>query len=274
MIRLQRDRSPGAVKVGFRGQHRINRERELLRRRVNGEKPRKGVWKGAKDQLRIESGGKCAYCEGKAAHVAHGDVEHFRPKAVYWWLAYCYDNYVYSCQICNQSYKSANFPMGGTALTPPTLPANPSDADIDLLAGTLGPDPLDQTEVQQFQTLVAQEGAELPDPYAIDPEPLFRWRADPTLSEVEIEARGTSPGAQRAFVAARDFLGLNRDELKRWRWELYETAEVLGLAFQSGELSPQLHQRTEAKLRQMMSVEGEFAGMVRFLVRDILGLSL
>ena len=121
MIKLERERTINTVSRGFRGQLRINRERELLDRKLAGTKPRSSVWKGAKAQLKAESAGKCGYCEGKADHVAHGDVEHFRPKSIYWWLAYCYDNYVYSCQICNQTFKVAHFPTQGAALPPPSL---------------------------------------------------------------------------------------------------------------------------------------------------------
>ena len=43
------------------------------------------VWKAGKPQLKRETGGKCAYCESPTDTVAHGDVEHFRPKSKYWW---------------------------------------------------------------------------------------------------------------------------------------------------------------------------------------------
>jgi hypothetical protein len=34
-----------------------------------------------KKALRKAQHDKCAFCESKIAHVAYGDVEHFRPKA-------------------------------------------------------------------------------------------------------------------------------------------------------------------------------------------------
>ena len=43
---------------------------------------------------------------------------------------------------------------------------------------------------------------------------------------------------------------------------------------QSGTLPANLQTRTEDQLRQMMSAQGEFAGMVRSLVRDQIGLVL
>jgi len=272
MIQLIRDRSTQAILPGFRGNYKINREAKLLELHRDGGDPNSDIWKKSKPQLKIESGGKCGYCEGKAEHVAHGDVEHYRPKSVYWWLAYCYDNYVYSCQICNQSYKSAHFPLSGTQHPEPALPHPLTDADINQLKGTLAPDPLSTQAVAQYEQNATLEEAHIPDPYAVDPETLFTWRSDATLSEVEIRPRDNSTEAQRAFVAAEQFLGLNRHELKAWRWEVYDTAELLALAADGGGLSPAVQQRTEDRLRTMMSVRGEFAGMVRFLVRDSMGL--
>jgi hypothetical protein len=274
MVQLTRERTNQAIKPGFRGQHKINREEELLRRHRDGEDPRSDVWKGAKPQLKTESAGKCGYCEGKADHVAHGDVEHYRPKSVYWWLAYCYDNYVYSCQICNQSYKSANFPTSGPRISAPPFPDPLTDAAIEQLGGTLAPDPLDDPAVTQFQQDATAEEAHIPDPYAVNPETLFTWHADSVLSEVEVRARDHSVEAQRAIAAAEQFLGLNRQELKGWRWDTYSTAELLALSASAGVLPPDLQNRTEEKLQDMMSLEGEFAAMVRFLVREGMGFPL
>ena len=49
--------------------------------------------------------GKCAFCEQKieAAHI-----EHFRPKSIYYWLAYSWDNLLYICPTCNTK-KSDSF---------------------------------------------------------------------------------------------------------------------------------------------------------------------
>ena len=41
------------------------------------------VTESVKDALREAQHGKCAFCESKISHIAHGDVEHFRPKAGY-----------------------------------------------------------------------------------------------------------------------------------------------------------------------------------------------
>lgn len=64
--------------------------------------------------------GKCCYCERRRDERREPDVEHFRPKAGvaedgnhlgYWWLAYEWDNYFFSCKKCNQEHKKTQFPL-------------------------------------------------------------------------------------------------------------------------------------------------------------------
>lgn len=89
--------------------------------------------------------GKCAYCETIVQAGMSGDVEHFRPKAFcqelhpsknrddtggqppnrkamhkeagYWWLAYRWSNYLYSCSRCNSTWKKNQFPIRGNRAT-------------------------------------------------------------------------------------------------------------------------------------------------------------
>ena len=89
MIKLTRTTESPA---GFAGEQRIEKNLALIRLRQDGGKADSGVWRRAKAHLKEETRGKCAYCESTTSTVAYGDVEHFRPKSVYWWLAYCYDN--------------------------------------------------------------------------------------------------------------------------------------------------------------------------------------
>ncbi|MCZ7556166.1 MAG: hypothetical protein M5R41_07185 [Bacteroidia bacterium] len=77
-----------------------------------------------KDELKRVQHGKCCFCEARVAHVAHGDVEHYRPKGGwmqktgdalhqpgYYWLAFEFSNLYFSCQKCNQVYKKNYFPL-------------------------------------------------------------------------------------------------------------------------------------------------------------------
>ncbi len=53
---------------------------------------------------------KCCFCE---SHVEFWAVEHYRPKSLYYWLAYSWDNLLYICQTCNGK-KAAKFEIHGT----------------------------------------------------------------------------------------------------------------------------------------------------------------
>ena len=52
--------------------------------------------------------GKCCYCE--TALDANSEVEHWRPKSHYYWLAYSWDNLFLSCGFCNKKKGNA-FPL-------------------------------------------------------------------------------------------------------------------------------------------------------------------
>jgi len=103
-------------------------------------------WSDYKDVFVQAQHGKCFFCEGKVTATHYGDVEHFRPKAAitlpgpgitgkkgkkaipisavgYWWLAYSWENYSLSCQLCNQQHKKNHFP------TTPQIPATGPDRD-------------------------------------------------------------------------------------------------------------------------------------------------
>lgn len=63
---------------------------------------------------------KCCYCERERDEKRESDLEHFRPKAGiqedpahygYWWLAYEWNNYLFSCKACNQEHKKNQFPL-------------------------------------------------------------------------------------------------------------------------------------------------------------------
>ena len=144
VIQLRRDRETHTIggrlrfliPGGLHGHHLRKKCRLLLEhKRSKGQFASKdfksSYWKPAKEQLKAEVHKKCAYCEAPVTVVAHGDVEHYRPKSEYWWLAYCYDNYLYSCQICNQVYKGNEFPIEGPRLQEPPIDGGSTDAMLD-----------------------------------------------------------------------------------------------------------------------------------------------
>lgn len=52
-----------------------------------------------KEDLELRYHHKCAYCEQK---VESYHVEHYRPKSIYYWLAYSWDNLLFCCATCNE----------------------------------------------------------------------------------------------------------------------------------------------------------------------------
>lgn len=84
----------------------------------------------AKEALFLAQHKKCCYCE-QDVPLQYNPVEHFRPKLKadrgasypkhgYWWLAWRWDNLLFSCVICNSSHKRDSFPLaeGCVALMP------------------------------------------------------------------------------------------------------------------------------------------------------------
>ena len=63
-----------------------------------------------RDQLLSDQAYKCAYCECSLSRQ-YNDVEHYRPKSRYYWLGHRWDNLLYLCDLCNRTYKKANFPL-------------------------------------------------------------------------------------------------------------------------------------------------------------------
>ena len=82
------------------------------------------LWRDLKKSLSEFSKGKCWYCETKEPR-SDRVVDHFRPKnrvaerkdhSGYWWLAFDWKNYRYSCTFCNSLRKSEEEePAGGKA---------------------------------------------------------------------------------------------------------------------------------------------------------------
>jgi hypothetical protein len=277
VTKLERVRTAAAIPAAFRGAGRIAKSLELIEGRAAGTLTfNSTVWKAAKKQLKNETDGKCAYCESKTDTVAHGDVEHFRPKSKYWWLAYCYDNYLYACQICNQVHKGDEFPVHAAAgmWTGPELPAPPTAAALATLAETLIPDPLDLNAGHAFADFLAAAGKEkagLIDPYVTDPDPLFKWVADDVLKTVAVAAASNAAASRRAFEGAEASYGLNREELKRTRYKTYEDLVLLKdslAAFEAEGTNLLLQQRIRDQIKAMTNVDAPYAGMVRYFVKE------
>ena len=282
MICLRRIRSEDVIHHNFYGKRKEAFEIELLLNeyRIKCGEIQKHTfnsnrWKPAKEQLLAETRDKCAYCEASISVVAFGDVEHYRPKSVYWWLAYCYDNYLVSCQICNQRFKKDLFPIQDRRMLGPVLYRNTTDAFIDSKAGAIVPNPLIQDEVNEFIREHKQERPLLLNPYFDEPSEYFAYRADDVLREVEITADSDEPQVEiivqfesseveSIAVASIESYGLNRKELKGRRYEVYKHYITYRKTLEDERVSLETRQRIEDTIERMKAPGASFSGMIRY----------
>jgi uncharacterized protein (TIGR02646 family) len=183
--------------------------------------------------------GKCAFCESKFAHIAYGDVEHFRPKAGwcqeegepltrpgYYWLTYEWANLFLACTLCNQRFKRNLFP-----LRTPTRRARSHEDEVT------SEDPL------------------LLDPAVDDPEALISFR-----EEVPFAVRGNA----RAKATIR-FLGLQREELAEQRRERLGYVRALQDLIRLG--APEEAEEAQKLLQRMRQDSAQYASMTRAFLR-------
>jgi hypothetical protein len=242
----------------------LNERREILRGVLAKHDFDSGVWKNAKVQLLRETFDKCAYCESPTATVAYGDVEHYRPKSIYWWLAYSLENYLASCAICNQKFKRDKFPKSGSKMKGPRIRRNTSAQTIDRMAKDSVPDSLSRRSVQDFLRAHNSEIPLLINPYMADPALAFAYRADDVLREVEIIPRSNSPDAPLFVKAAEDVYGLNRSELKRSRFFIFESYKTHRETLNDRRISTATRRNVTRTIGNMKKSERPFSGMIRY----------
>lgn len=139
---------------------------------------------------------KCGYCETSVqADSDGGTIDHFRPKAAisklgddpatwgaeidghnsrdpkktrkiiklfrgYHWLAYDWNNYVFSCGTCNEKWKGTLFPIHGGHTQQPTEPS--LAAEVPLLLNPYGDiDPAEHLEFNDIGQIDRHNGSEI-----------------------------------------------------------------------------------------------------------------
>jgi len=271
MIPLTRERTAAAIDGNFHGSEPRDRVIDLMKRirdkLANGDEPKlkfRSKWAATKPQLMAETHDKCAYCESHATVVTFGDVEHYRPKSIYWWLAYVYDNYLASCQVCNQSWKSNNFEHAGAKLPGPAITETSTNAQIAALALTAIPDPLDRTQVRAFEAAHKREKPLNINPYIDDPGKFFAWDVLPGTREVRLIPKPRARNARKVVEACERIYGLNRPRLVRRRYKKYEVYMASVLVVNDAGASAGLRNIHEQLIDSYADADSEYAGMIRF----------
>ncbi len=274
MIPLKRIRSEEAVAPVFRGKARIARNLDLIPMKQSGlldgpagEVWDQAVWKEAKAQLLKESSGKCAYCESPTSVVSFGDVEHFRPKSKYWWLAYCYENYLPACIICNQKFKRDHFALApkGVLWTGPKLPKKMSAARMLALAREMTVDPLDDDAgmpMKQYLAAIKKEGALIVNPYLQSPAEFFAYK--PVLKNKEMLVVPLRPAQKAVVDACNKYFGINRQELRDERFRHYALYMTYRHTLEVKTIPLKLRKAVTARLAEMSRGNLRYTGMIRY----------
>jgi uncharacterized protein (TIGR02646 family) len=190
---------------------------------------------------------KCCYCERKRDLKRESDVEHFRPKSAvlednehlgYWWLAYAWDNYFFSCKLCNQKYKKDHFPL---------LP--------------------DGKRAYSPEDNLSEEKPVLIHPVNDNPEELigFDWQHAKGLL---VKAVGLDE-QERGYQTANKLTGINDPMIMRQRAEIIP--ELQGIAqifiFAKFQNNLALVKEYSQKIKQETASDKEFAGFRRAFFR-------
>jgi hypothetical protein len=283
MIPLTRIRTTDKVHKNFHGAKRVQLNLKLLKKKRDNEleedskdKWDSSIWGEARPQLLAETHNKCAYCETPAKVVAYGDVEHFRPKSKYWWLAYSYENYLVSCTLCNQKYKKDYFEILDEAnrLSGPAVGAHSSDAALEQLAPLMTVDPVTDTagmQLQDFIDGINKEYALIVNPYFEDPAEYFAYK--PILENSEVVIIPAKDEYKQVIKACEDLFGINRQELMDLRFQWYCLYMTFRHTAADPGLSPNTKKMNTNRLKEMTQDFSPYAGMIRFFeTKELAGL--
>ncbi len=195
----------------------------------------------------------------------HGDVEHYRPKAHYWWLAYVYDNYLASCQLCNQKFNKGFFELikPQNQMRGPEITKDTTDAEIVQMARNAIPDPLDNQMVTDFDQANRDERPKIINPYVDDPADYFAWRVSGV--EVELVPNNSNPDAADVVDACERLLGLNRDELRDRRFGRYTMYQTFAMIVDNVQVPNSLRQAARDQItNSFVAAKQPYAGMIRY----------
>ncbi len=187
-----------------------------------------------KERLKLISHGKCVYCDSRNTHVDWGAVEHYRPKSVYWWLAYTWENLQFSCTRCNHK-KLDNFPLKGTRAT---------YEEPDL----------------------SREAPLLINPLEENPEELFAYDETGARPEI-VPFPGSSTLTRERVMESIKYYGLNREDLRDERSAALMDLDLAIAAYQDENAGSEVKRLAAELLRFAVSDSAEYAGMTRYYLR-------
>lgn len=141
---------------------------------------------------------KCCFCESKIEDVSYGEIEHFRPKAAwrqekgskltrpgYYWLAYAWDNLLWSCKVCNGSHKKNLFPIEDAAAR--NCPGRSIVGEVPMLIDPSACDPRDHIRFKLEKAVALTEAGQITiDALGLNRDPLLESRHERLHSIVTV----------------------------------------------------------------------------------------
>lgn len=199
-----------------------------------------------KTTLRDDQHGKCAYCE-RYFNGDYGAVEHYRPKKKYqeaehkpkkdgyYWLAYDWDNLLFSCSECNTSCKKCIFPLFDESQR--DIACKDISRERPLLINPAKENPADY--------LVFRDEILLPKDK--DTNSYAYQKADTTIKVLQLNDRGA--------LVKRRF-----DELKKYAWLVEMRQRLINEGRDSNDKVMTILQNS---INKMLDESSEFVGMIR-----------
>lgn len=134
-------------------------------------------------------------------------------------------------------------------------------------AGSFTPDPLNNNEGLDMSEFIRRHKDErllLINPYIDDPQNYFAWNVDTTLEEVELIPVRNNDFSEKYVKAAENAYGLNRDELKKLRYEIYLQYSTHKLYVNATETHLQIKAKSQAIINRMLGNDKSYSGMLKY----------
>lgn len=182
---------------------------------------------------------KCAYCEQK---VEQYNVEHYRPKSIYYWLAYSWDNLILACPHCNFN-KGIKFDLLGEAEVFDNTEANIKNINLISLSYN------------------KKEKPKMVNPELTDPKGLISFERDGSVNSTDVSFKYTIDECKISRAYLRDSRRKILDDLKK----------EITLAFSENEEAdqiPVLKHIIKIFKNNFANKKNEFIGFREFIIEN------
>jgi uncharacterized protein (TIGR02646 family) len=203
-----------------------------------------------KNKLKVIFKHKCAFCETNTHAGAHKDVEHYRFKTHYYWLAYEWTNLLLACQICNRDFKKIQFPLENEANRQTTHPLS--------ITGTL-----ERNECHILSDRFVAETPLLLHPALDNPSDHLRFLANGSVEGLTCKGR-----------VSIDVYGLKRENLRKAREKIVFQlrkdiwAEYLHTTPDAERISIEIHKVINKLIARIGNEESEYIGFATAILEN------